>query len=508
MISIQAAMLVTLGFLFAGFLALLIAPAYRRRAARLATEQLKRTMPMSEAEIRADKDRLRAEYAVYIHKQQEKVDKFSQAAARQRIELNRRDAAISELEGELGELRTSLDEHQNARRVLEQSIMDRLPKVEQRLHTAKNLLHKRDNEIATLTDTSIHQKRALEEAQQINLKQREEVHRLNAALKTRSARNRDAHADLRFDGEVALRSEIEALRAKTRDQTSLITRLQGEVTQSDSNSKSGAGDAARDQIKTADQIARLSSDLAAAETALREAQSETVADRENRGKLDAEIRRMKALTQDQQAKISELEAALKTYKSAEKDNKVLADSKMALKAQAKSLEAQAQTQKKTIESLRAELAAANERLARQAKHFMDEMRRIGAGTAPTGGSHQRDESATSNEATGRPSLVDRIEAPRKTTTGKSAAAARSGETPEKDKPQKSVVSTLLRSVSSTPANDAASLRSNKADASDATADVEEQKDDTAGASTGKKRRPGLMERITSLEKGKASPKSA
>jgi len=32
--------------------------------------------------------------------------------------------------------------------------------------------------------------------------------------------------------------------------------------------------------------------------------------------------------------------------------------------------------------LRAELAAVNERLARQAAHFMDEMRRLGAGTLP------------------------------------------------------------------------------------------------------------------------------
>ena len=48
-------MLVLLGFFVAGFFALLIAPAYRRRAARLANEELKRTMPLSEAEIRADR---------------------------------------------------------------------------------------------------------------------------------------------------------------------------------------------------------------------------------------------------------------------------------------------------------------------------------------------------------------------------------------------------------------------------------------------------------------------
>ena len=58
-------------------------------------------------------------------------------------------------------------------------------------------------------------------------------------------------------------------------------------------------------------------------------------------------------------------------------------SRLALRARLGSAQAQADQQVATIAKLRAELAATHERLARQAAHFMGEMRRIGTGgTAP------------------------------------------------------------------------------------------------------------------------------
>jgi hypothetical protein len=111
--------------------------------------------------------------------------------------------------------------------VLEQTIMDRLPKVEHRLAEARKLLFQRDREIVTLSQGSDKQARALEEATQINAQQSDEVHRLKAALNTRAARNREGLGDPRFDGEVALRTEIESLRTKTRDQAALNARRTG-----------------------------------------------------------------------------------------------------------------------------------------------------------------------------------------------------------------------------------------------------------------------------------------
>ena len=77
-----------------------------------------------------------------------KVEEATHAAAKQMVEINRRDAGISALEGDVQKLRTSLEEHENARRVLEQTITDRLPKVEYRLAEAKKLLFQRDREIS------------------------------------------------------------------------------------------------------------------------------------------------------------------------------------------------------------------------------------------------------------------------------------------------------------------------------------------------------------------------
>jgi hypothetical protein len=63
--TINTAMLVGLGFLVAALFAVLIAPAYRRRTVRLTTAALKRSLPLTEAEMRADKDRLRADHAEF-----------------------------------------------------------------------------------------------------------------------------------------------------------------------------------------------------------------------------------------------------------------------------------------------------------------------------------------------------------------------------------------------------------------------------------------------------------
>ena len=229
MISIQSAMLVALGFLAASLLALFVAPAFWSRAVRLTTLRIKNTMPLSEIEIRADKDRVRAEFAVKVHHLERRIEKVRLAAARQMVELNRRDARINGLDAQLETLRADHEEVQNARRVLEQTIAERLPRVEGRLDEAKHLIHQRDREIGDLSRTTDAQSRALAEAAGINAQQKSELERLGTTLSTRGARQRDRLTDPQFDEEVALRGELEALRAKTRDQAQLLTRLQSLV---------------------------------------------------------------------------------------------------------------------------------------------------------------------------------------------------------------------------------------------------------------------------------------
>ena len=490
MITIEMVMLAALGFLTAALLALFIAPLYRRRVARLTTEMLKRSMPLTEAEIRADKDRLRAEAAIRIHKLETKVDEATEASARQMIELNRRDAVISELEGEVSSQRTSLEEHENARRVLEQTIMDRLPKVEHRLAEARKLLFQRDREIVSLTQASEKQSRALEEVSQINTQQTDEVHRLKAALNTRASRNREGFGDARYDGEVALRTEIEALRAKTRDQTALIARLQSLVARAgpaaeagDSAGINGSGDAMRPakvvgKSKSAEGPPTLKAMDAAGEGPDPQTQ--------------AEIRRLKSVNQDQAAELSRLKAALITYEAADHDDRGVKESKIAMKARLSALKALTDEQTGTIQSLRAEVAAGNEKLARQAAYFMEEMRRLGSGTVPASGPARRS-AAPAGDAAKRP-LAERINDPRVARLMRSAgesettAAENAGQEPRR-------VGGFLKAL------DAASMpveeRVEHAATKEAASTV------PAGGEVKRTRKARLLDRITGLDKNSA-----
>ncbi len=498
MITIQSAMLVALGFFAAGLIGFLLAPLYGRRSARIATDALRSTMPLSSAEIAADKDRLRATYALTIHKLEQKVEKGNYSAARQRVELNRRDAAISELEGEIERLRSSLEEHENARRVLEQTIADRMPKVEYRLSETKKLLFNRDREIGTLTQSSQRQMQALEEATQINAQQRDEIHRLNATLTARAARNREQLSDPRFDGEVALRAEIEALRTKTRDQSAVISRLQAALSSAGSPASSQSTPKAQPEqaaaapaAATADmtgEINRLRKDLVEAENALRSARGMAEAGHAGQAALEAEIRQLKTANEDRSAEVAKLKAALSTYEAEDADDRTVKESKVAMRARVSALQAQADEQTTTIQRLRAEIASANEKLARQAAHFMDEMRRLGAGTLQTSGARR--------ETTGRPKqpLVDRINAPRPLRPADAPAAVAQ---PRREPGDQSRVTGFLRALDgpSSPARDGAESTeggSNGAGSAAAPANGE--------AAQKPERRGSLIERITRAEK--------
>jgi len=377
LISIQSAMLVALGFLAASLLGLLLASAFWGRAVRLTTARIKQSLPVSEQEIQADRDRLRAEYAVKVHKLETHLEQAKLARARQLVELNRRDASISTLETNVGELKAELEEHQNARHVLEQTIADRLPKVEARLGEAKRLIISREREIAELLENGKRHKLALEEAASINAQQTSQIERLTSAIAVRGARSKQA-GESGGDAEAALRSELEALRAKARDQANVIDRLQrtlgGPPVVASAGTASGATATEAPASRSSQEV------LAQAEAALASARSGAAADED--APRAQEVRALKAKADDQAGEITRLKAALAAFEAGEPKEGGSKESRAALKARLGSAQAQADHQSAMIGRLRAELAAVNERLARQAAHYMDEMRRLGLGTLP------------------------------------------------------------------------------------------------------------------------------
>ena len=398
MITVYSAMLVTLGFLLAALLLLFGLPYYRRRIERFTSEKLKRALPLTEAEIRADKDRLRAEFAIDLHKLEMKLEDANHSAARQSVEINRRDAKIHDLDRAVDTQKSAVEEHENARRVLEQAILDRLPKVEQRLSDARKLLLQRDREIVALTETSGKQTEALEQATQINVQLTEEVHRLKTAIETRAARNREALGDARFDGEVALRTELEALRAQTREQAQLLERLQGAV--------SGETRESRAASTALADIERLKHDLSEAEGQLLAFRSEVGAEMSARDAQSAHIRELEQTERDRSAEIASLKAALAIYEEATREATGALESSAAANAELGALQAEVIEQSRTIQALRAEVTSNNERLTRQAQHFRDEMRRLSTSGRPAGESRNGDAEAP------RQTLAERIAQPR------------------------------------------------------------------------------------------------
>jgi hypothetical protein len=96
---IEQAIFFALGFLIAGLLALAIAPAFWRRAIRLSMRRLEMLVPLSTREIVAERDLLRAEFAVERRKLERKVAGLNEIHATEMAELGRRAAQLAEIGG-------------------------------------------------------------------------------------------------------------------------------------------------------------------------------------------------------------------------------------------------------------------------------------------------------------------------------------------------------------------------------------------------------------------------
>jgi len=100
---IESVMYFGIGFLVAALLGLLFIPLVHNRAVRLTMKRLEAATPLSIAEIRADKDQLRAEFAMSTRRLEMSVDKMKAKTSTQLAELGKKTDAINQLKKELGE---------------------------------------------------------------------------------------------------------------------------------------------------------------------------------------------------------------------------------------------------------------------------------------------------------------------------------------------------------------------------------------------------------------------
>jgi len=105
---IEPIMYVGIGFLVAGLLVIGLIPLVHARAVRLTMKRLEAVTPMSMAEIQADKDQLRAEFAMSTRRLEMGVEQMKAKTTSQLAEIGKKSEAIGRLKLELGEKMAAL----------------------------------------------------------------------------------------------------------------------------------------------------------------------------------------------------------------------------------------------------------------------------------------------------------------------------------------------------------------------------------------------------------------
>jgi chromosome segregation ATPase len=100
---IEKIMYFGIGFLAAALIALLFFPLVHNRAVRLTMRRLEAATPLTIAEIRADKDQLRAEFAMATRRLEMNVEQMKAKTTAQLAELGKKNDAVNQLRKELGE---------------------------------------------------------------------------------------------------------------------------------------------------------------------------------------------------------------------------------------------------------------------------------------------------------------------------------------------------------------------------------------------------------------------
>ncbi|UJW87233.1 hypothetical protein [Devosia sp. SL43] len=153
---IENMMYFALGLLVAGLVALIMLPAVWKRAVRLTKRRIEAATPITMAEFRADKDQLRAEFALSTRRLEMNVETLRKRLAEQLGDVNQK-------RSDLGALKTERDQHLVIVKELEAREADLRARVlelerdgtdlAQRLRMRDRELDVRSGEIATLRDT-------------------------------------------------------------------------------------------------------------------------------------------------------------------------------------------------------------------------------------------------------------------------------------------------------------------------------------------------------------------
>jgi chromosome segregation ATPase len=150
---IEPIMYLAIGFLVSMLFGLMIVPLVHNRAVRLTTRRLEAATPLSMAEIQADKDQLRAEFAMSARRLEMSVDQLRSKTTSQLAELGKKSDAINRMKLELGEKNATIFSLE----AREKAIKEQLRATEEEfaaktgsLHDAEQALKDKQNELAKI----------------------------------------------------------------------------------------------------------------------------------------------------------------------------------------------------------------------------------------------------------------------------------------------------------------------------------------------------------------------
>ncbi len=126
---VEPIMYLAIGFMISMLLGLMIVPLVHNRAVRLTTRRLEAATPLSMAEIQADKDQLRAEFAMSARRLEINVEQLKNKTTSQLAELGKKSDAINRMKVELSEKNVTIFSFETHEKVLK----DRLRVAEEEL---------------------------------------------------------------------------------------------------------------------------------------------------------------------------------------------------------------------------------------------------------------------------------------------------------------------------------------------------------------------------------------
>jgi chromosome segregation ATPase len=134
---IEPIMYFGIGFLVAALIGLVVGPLVHGRAVRLTMRRLEAATPLSMAEIQADKDQLRAEFAMSTRRLEMSVEQLKSKTTSQLAELGKKGDAINRLKIELGEKTATIF----ALEARDKALRDQLRATEEEIAAKTSIVH-------------------------------------------------------------------------------------------------------------------------------------------------------------------------------------------------------------------------------------------------------------------------------------------------------------------------------------------------------------------------------